>query len=44
MLKSQREQAKAALERARAQCGTVTMIDPELVERKSVVDLNEAKP
>jgi len=27
MLKSQREQAKAVLDRARAQCGTVMMID-----------------
>jgi hypothetical protein len=38
MLKSQREQAKAALERARAQCGTVTMIDPAKVAAFCAID------
>ncbi|MBI2715156.1 MAG: recombinase zinc beta ribbon domain-containing protein [Rhizobiales bacterium] len=31
-LKSQRERAKAALDRARAQCGTVTTIDPGKID------------
>jgi len=31
-LKLQREQAKAALDRARAQCGTVTTIDPTKID------------